>query len=240
MQAVILAGGRGLRLKPITEKIPKCLVEVKGKPLLERVFENLIEAGITELNVIVGYKREIIEDHFGAEFGGAAINYFVQQEQLGTAHAVSLVNDFIKDTFLIANADVLASPKDYRRILRVDKGEEFNGLVLARKVEDPWRFGVLKAKGNRIIDVIEKPNPGKEPGNIINAGVYRFEKSFLDSVLRTELSQRGEYEIVDSIRDFIASGKRVDYVLCENVCLDIASMQDLKDANAMEDAVFPK
>ena len=229
-----------MRLKPVTDKIPKCLVEVKGKPLLERVFSNLAEAGVTEFNLVVGYKREIIEDHFGPEFNGIKINYFVQQEQLGTAHAVSLVNDFITGGFLIANADVLAHPKDYRRIARIDAGEDFSGLMLARKVEEPWRFGVLKAKGNTVVDIVEKPNPGKEPSSIINAGVYRFEKGFLDFVLRTELSPRGEYEIVDAIRDYIASGKRVDYVLCEESCIDIAGMQDLRDANAMEDAVFPK
>src|SRR3989338_878060 len=119
MQAVVLCAGSGIRLRPITDVIPKCMVEVKGKPLAERVLTHLIKAGIEEIHMVVGHKREVIEDHFGPEFNGIKLNYFVEQEPKGTAHAVSLVSDYIKGEFLIANADVLASKNDYRELVRV-------------------------------------------------------------------------------------------------------------------------
>ncbi len=240
MQAIVLAGGRGVRLKPITDRIPKCMVALKGKPLLEHVLGNIISGGITEVNLVVGYRKEIIEDHFGPEFNGVKINYFVQTEPKGTAHAVSLLKDYIKDKFFITNADVLATTKDYRRIIRVDEGESFNGFVLARKDNEPWKYGVLKTTGNRIDYIVEKPNPDKEPSNLINAGIYRFDMDFMDSVMTTPLSQRGEYEIVDSIRNYITSGKNVNYVLCEEKCIDISDINDLRLANQLDDAMFPK
>ena len=234
-----MAAGKGVRLRPITERIPKCMVSVKGKPLAERVLENIISAGVDEINMVVGYRKETIEDHFGPEFNGVKVNYFVQQEPKGTAHAVSLLADYVKGKFLIANADVLASTKDYRRILRVDEGEEFDGLMLARKDPEPWKYGVIKSHGNTIESIIEKPDPDNVRGNIVNAGIYRFNANFMVSVMATGLSVRGEYELVDSIRKYMEIGKRVDYVLCEHTCLDISDIEDLKRANAMPDAVFP-
>ena len=228
MQAVILCAGSGIRLRPITDTIPKCMAELKGRPMLERVLEHIINAGIDEVHLIVGYKREIIEDHFGPEFNGTKLNYFVQQEPKGTAHAVSLCKDYIKGQFLIANADVLASKNDYRSIARSDASEEFDGLLLARKVDDPWRFGVLKTDNGAVTDIVEKPNPGKEPSNL------------MDAVMQTKISARGEYEIVDSIRNYIATGKRVEYKAMQDICIDIASVEDLKAANEMPELQFPK
>ena len=240
MQAIVLAAGRGVRLKPLTDRIPKCMVAVKGKPLLEHVLTNIISAGISEANLVVGYRKEIIEDHFGPEFNGVKLNYFVQQEPKGTAHAVSLLDGYVSGKFFVTNADVLVSVKDCKRMIRVDEGEDFNGLVLARKDPEPWKYGVIKAAGNRIERIIEKPDPDKEKSNLINAGVYRFDADFMGAVMRTRQSQRGEYEIVDSIRNYIAEGKKVNYVLCEEKSLDISDIADLRKANGMNDAVFPQ
>ncbi len=240
MQAIVLAAGSGIRLKPITDQIPKCMVEVKGKPLLEHVLTNMVGAGIDEINLVVGYKKEIIEDHFGPEFNGVKLNYFVQQEPNGTAHAVSLVHDYIKGKFLIGHADVIASTNDYRELVRASAYEDFEGLILARRVEDPWRFGVLKTERHRITDIIEKPNPGKEPSNLINAGIYRFNEGFFQILSSTPLSPRGEYEIVDAIKNFIATGNRVEFRMCQENCVDISSVEDLKAVDEMPQSEFPK
>lgn len=239
MHAGILCGGSGIRLRPITEQVPKCMVEVKGRPLLEWVMENMINAGVDEIHLVVGYKKEIIEDHFGPEFDGVKLNYFVQKEQKGTAHAVSLLQGYLKESFMLANGDVLASRNDYRELVRVSTYEEFDGLILARKVSDPWKYGVLKTYNYEITDIVEKPNPGKEPSSLINAGVYRFRENFFDSVNETPLSPRGEYELVDSIRHYIARGKRVEYRMCNDRCVDISTLDDLKNADEMDSEEFP-
>ncbi len=240
MKAVIIAAGKGVRLKPITEQIPKCMVAIKGKPMLELIMERIIGAGAEEINLIVGYKKEIIEDHFGAEFNGVKLNYFVQKEQKGTAHAVSLAEKYVGEKFLVANGDVLTSTANYKKLLETDEFEKVDGLILARKVNDPWRYGVLKTEEKKVRDIIEKPLPGEEPGNLINAGIYRFKQDFFESIKETKLSERNEYEIVDSIKNYMAKGKDVEFRMCEGTCLDIGDLDDLKRANTMLDELFPK
>ena len=216
MQAVILCAGSGIRLRPITDTIPKCMAELKGRPMLERVLEHIINAGIDEVHLIVGYKREIIEDHFGPEFNGTKLNYFVQQEPKGTAHAVSLCKDYIKGQFLIANADVLASKNDYRSIARSDASEEFDGLLLARKVDDPWRFGVLKTDNGAVTDIVEKPNPDEAPSNIATHGAYILPPEIFEALRKAGVGKGEELWLVDGINLLQKEGVPLYAVVIEN------------------------
>ncbi len=239
MKAVVIAAGRGMRLKPITDHIPKCLAAIQGKPMLEHVLERLVKAGIEEIHLVVGYKRELIEDHFGAEFNGVKLNYFVQAEQKGTAHAVSLTENYLDGKFLITNGDVITGTKNYKKLVEEDEFEKADGFILARKVNDPWRYGVIKTDGMKVIDITEKPKPGEEQGNLVNAGVYRFRKDFFESIRKTPLSIRNEYELVDSVKDYLRRGKLVEVMMCEGSCIDITSLEDLERTEEIVDDVFP-
>ena len=241
MQAVILAAGRGVRLKPITDEIPKCMAGIKDRPILEHIMEHLIDAGVNEINLVVGYKREIIEEHFGDEFYGTKLNYFVQQEPKGTAHALSLVEDNIKDMFILANSDVIVGKKNYSKIMESDEFEKADAVMLARKVEDPWRFGVLETNDKRqVTNIIEKPKPGEEPGNLVSTGIFRFKQDFFECVNETPISVRNEYELIDSLKNYMQKGKIVEYRFCEGTCIDIEGKEDLRKANEMDLEVFPK
>ena len=240
MQAVVIAAGRGIRLKPLTDKIPKCMAAIKDKPILEHILERLVKAGIDEINLIVGYRREVIEEHFGPEFQGVKVNYFVQKEPKGTAHALSLFEGYAKEMFIVTNADVITSTSNYKRLMETDEFEKGDAFLLARSVKNPWRFGVLKTEKNRILGIVEKPKPGEEPSNIVNAGVYRFKKDFFESVRETGKSERGEFELVDSIKNYIAKGKAVEYRICEGMCIDVAGTDDLERADSLLDEMFPK
>mgnify|MGYP001222866437 CR=1 FL=1 len=239
MKAVVIAAGKGVRLRPITDHIPKCLAEVKGKPILEHVLERIIKAGIEEVHLVVGYKKDLIEDHFGPEFNGVKLNYFVQEEPKGTAHAVSLTEKYIDDKFLITNADVIISTTNYRKLIETDEFEKADGFIVARKVNDPWRYGVLKTDGMKLLNIIEKPKPGEEPSNLVNAGIYRVRKEFFEAINQTPKSVRGEYEIVDSLKIFMKSGKHIETKMCEGSCIDIGSKEDLERADSMMDSIFP-
>lgn len=239
MKAVVIAAGKGIRLRPITDQIPKCLAEIKGKPILEHVLDRLVKAGIEEVHLVVGYKRELIEDHFGPEFKGVRLNYFVQEEPKGTAHAVSLTEKYIDDKFLITNADVIMSTTNYKKLLETDEFEKADGFIMARKVSDPWRYGVLQTEGMKVLDIIEKPKPGEEPSNLVNMGIYRIRKEFFEAIKQTPKSVRGEYEIIDSLKNFMKSGKNLEIKLCEGSCIDIASKEDLERADSMMDDLFP-
>ncbi len=228
-----------MRLRPITEKIPKCLVEIKGRPMLEHILEKLSHAGINEAHLVVGHKREIIEDHFGTEFSGVRLNYFVQKEARGTAHALSLVENYVSGRFMLTNADVLTETLNYRLLVQDVDAQKPDAVIMCREVHDPWRFGVLKVEGERVVDIVEKPLPGEEPSRLINAGIYAFEKDFFSHVRKTPLSTRGEYELIDPIRSYIAAKKKVEYRRIEGTCIDIEHMHDVEAANEMDDEEFP-
>tara|TARA_Y100000310_G_scaffold345859_1_gene471620 strand:+ start:14725 stop:15447 length:723 start_codon:yes stop_codon:yes gene_type:complete len=239
MKAVVIAAGKGVRLRPITDEIPKCMAELKGKPMLEHVLVNLKKAGINECHLVVGYKKDVIEEHFGPEFEGMKLNYFVQEEPKGTAHAISLVENYIDENFLVTNADVIVGSQNYQSIIKTDEFDKANGVLLARKVKNPWRYGVLKTEGQKLLDIVEKPQPGEEPSNLINAGVYRFGKDFFESIRETPLSERNEYELVDSIKIYMKKGKNIEFRSCQGMCVDIASKKDLEEAELILDELFP-
>lgn len=239
MQGVVIAAGKGLRLRPLTDKIPKCMVDIKGKPLLEHILERLVKVGVDEVHVVVGYMREVIEDHFGPEFEGVKINYFVQPEPKGTAHALSLVEKYVNGRFIVTNSDVLTETHNYLVLTSSQEVEDADAIILARQVHDPWRFGVLKTQGNVVLDIVEKPLPGEEPSRLVNAGIYGFDKDFFSAVKKTPLSVRGEYEIVDSLRKYMASGNKVGYREITGACIDIEHTHDVEEANKLKDEEFP-
>jgi len=239
MKAVVIAAGKGVRLRPITDEIPKCMAELKGKPMMEHVLVNLKKAGIEEVHLVVGYKKDVIEEHFGPEFNGMKLNYFVQNEPKGTAHAVSLTEEYIDGKFLITNADVIVGSQNYQDLTKTDEFDLADGVLLARKVQNPWRYGVLKTEGKKVIDIIEKPQMGEEPSNLINAGIYRFSKDFFESIRETPMSERNEYELVDSIKIYMKKGKNVEYRTCQGMCVDVASRDDLEEADLILDELFP-
>lgn len=230
MKAVVLAAGKGVRLRPITEKIPKVMVKLKGKPLLERILNKLTNTGIEEIVLIVGYKREVIEKYFGDEFNGIPLKYFVQEPQLGTANAILLVENYIKGNFLVLNGDVLVESGLLKELAVVDEFDPYDAIIVGRKVSDPWRYGVLVLEGNDVGGIVEKPAPGEEPSNIINAGIYRFDEKIFPAIKSTQLSQRTEYEIVDSIKLLIEAKAKVGLMLYEGLCFDIGDKEDLRKA----------
>src|SRR3989338_1446653 len=234
LKAVVLAAGKGVRLRPVTEGIPKVMVKVAGRPLLERILENLLKAGVKETHLVVGYRKEVVEEHFGSDFNGMKLNYFVKGRQLGTAHAVSLVEGYTEERFLMLNGDVLVDAELLKKLALMDEFDPFDVMIVARRVQDPWRYGVLKVQGNKVVDIVEKPAPGKEPSNLINAGIYRFTDKIFESIKKTKLSERNEFEIVDSIKIAMKSGANVGFLLHEGLCIDVGDEDDLRKANEMK------
>ena len=230
MKAVVLAAGKGVRLRPLTDKVPKVMVKVKGKPLLERILDKLVEVKIEEIFLVVGYKKEVIEKYFGNEFKGIPVKYLVQERQLGTANAIGLAKDYIKGNFLVLNGDVLVESYLFKELGAVDEFDPYDAVVVGRMVKDPWRYGVIVAENNEIKRIVEKPEPGKEPSNIINAGIYRFNEKIFSAIKMTPVSSREEYEIVDSIKLLIEAGTKIGLKVYDGLCLDIGDADDLKKA----------
>ncbi len=226
MKAVILAAGKGTRMKPLTDDMPKAMVLLHGKPFLEHVLFSLKQAGIKEAVIVVGYLKEKIMDYFGAEFAGIKIEYAIQEEQLGTAHAVLQAKKFLKKDFLLGFSDIIAEPGVWRALLEANG---FDVIAVVRGDAEPERFGVVETEGNRIVRVEEKPL--KPKSNLVLAAFYRFSQKIFSAIEKTKKSARGELELTDAI-NILAEKKKVGFVKFEGKIFDIGSLEDLKKAEA--------
>jgi NDP-sugar pyrophosphorylase family protein len=171
-KAVILAGGKGTRLYPITREIPKPLLPVKGKPILYYAIENLKKHGITEIILSVGYKAEKIADYFGngANFG-VNISYSEEKEPLGTGGAIKLASKNFQEDFVVLNGDNVAD-FDFYKMQEIHNRNEAKITIALYPVEDVTQFGIAKIEGEKITKFIEKPKKEEAPSNLNNAGAY--------------------------------------------------------------------
>lgn len=223
MQAVILAAGEGQRLRPLTFTKPKVMLPIANKPILEHLLNELIKAGIDELILVVGYKDEKIRNYFGKEWNGISIKYTMQRKQLGTADALKTTSHLINDEFLMLNGDAIVSSEDIAKII------ETNGNVMAvKEVPNPQDFGVVEIQNGYVKAIIEKPE--KPTSNLINAGVYKFDKEIFDFIDKTQPSIRGEYEITDSISLAITNNEKFKSVEIKE-WIDIGYPWDMLKAN---------
>lgn len=220
MQAVILAAGEGKRMRPLTLQTPKPLLKVDGKTFLEHNLDQLIGI-VDEVILVIGYKGEMIKNYIKNEYQSIKIRYAEQKKQLGTGHALMQAADLIKGKFLLLMGDDLYSKEDISRCV------EHELCVLAKRADNPERFGVFLLEGDKIKDIIEKPKTFV--GNLINTGCGVFDKRLLDELRRIEKSERGEYEYVDAIK---ALAKKAE-IICEEAkhfYIPIGYPEDLEKA----------
>ena len=191
MQAVILVAGKSTRTYPLTLTRPKPLLPIAGYTIIEYLLEELIGI-VDEVVLVVGYRKEMIEQKLGAKWKNLTIRYCEQKEQLGTGHAVLQAEPFIKDRFIAMNGDDIYDRQDIAQLLN------FQYAALVRYEEDPSQFGVFHVdENNRVINLIEKPK--QFVGNLTNVGCYLFDRSIFDIIKNTPLSERGEIEITSSL-----------------------------------------
>ena len=197
MKAVILAAGEGKRCRPLTFTRSKVMLRVANKPLLEHIIVALSENGIKEVILVVGYKKEKIMDYFGnGSDSGIDINYVFQDVQLGTAHAIKLTRNLIKDDFLVINGDNLIDKNTVADILAgYHKYTEQNRdiTLVAVKREQTTGYGVViidPSKRSIVRKILEKPK--EVVSNLVNAGIYIFTPEIFDEIDNTKFSETNE------------------------------------------------
>ena len=238
MKAVIIAAGKGKRLMPITSSRPKPMIPLAGKPLLEHTILGLKAAGISEILLIVGYKKDIIRDYFGdgKEKFNLRIEYITQEEQLGTAHAFGLAKNFANnEPVLFMYGDLLVEPKVYQEIVQKFNKNKIEGIILLMEVKNPEEFGIISLNPNGFVEkIIEKPTPEMNVGNLANAGVFIFESKIFQAIEKTEKSIRGEYEFTDSMEILINQfkGNITGYTIKDYFWSDIGLPWQFLDANS--------
>jgi dTDP-glucose pyrophosphorylase len=237
-KAILLAAGRGTRMRELTSDLPKPMIPVRGKPILETIVEGLRDAGIRQFLIVVGYRQEVVTGHFGdgAAFG-VEISYVTQEVQDGTGRVVELGKDFAgNDPFVLSYGDILTDPANYRRLTGISAEEE--ALVSVKFSEDVSKGGAVFVNERfELVDLREKPKPGEPTSHWYNAGIYTFRPSIFDFTARLERSPRGEYELTDAIRaqalDGLESGRsRVQAFELTGSWADVRDPEVLAELNA--------
>jgi len=226
MQAVVLAAGKGTRLQPLTEDKPKVLVEVNGTPLIEDVFDNLIDAGADDLVVVVGYKAEQIIDYFGDSYRDVPITYAHQREQLGLAHAILQAEPHIDGPFMLMLGDNIfrGNLPDVTNRQQEDRADAAF-LVEEVPYEDASRYGVLDTNEyGEVVEVVEKPED--PPSNLVMTGFYTFTPAIFHACHLVQPSDRGEYELPDAIDLLIQSGRTIDAIRLDGWRIDVGYPED--------------
>ncbi|MEM1509345.1 MAG: glucose-1-phosphate thymidylyltransferase [Thermofilaceae archaeon] len=232
MKGVILHGGAGTRLRPLTFSGPKQLIEVAGKPVSQWVLEDLVSAGVREVAIVLGdVFPELVVQYYGdgSRFG-ARVSYVHQGKPLGIAHAVGLCRDFVgSDSFVVYLGDNLLQ-HGIKEYVRSFVGGGYDALVLLKEVEDPTRFGVAQLdERGRLVRLVEKPK--SPPSNLALVGVYFFKSIIFKAIDEIEPSWRSELEITDALQKLIDWGCNVGYRIIEGWWLDTGKKDDILTAN---------
>ena len=219
---VIMAGGRGMRLRPLTEDCPKPMLKVGDRPILEIILENLVQSGFRRFFIAVNYKAEVIREHFGdGSRWNVSIRYLHETEPMGTAGALSLLPERPAQSFLVMNGDVLTKV-DFGRFMEFHREHRALATMCVRKYDFQVPYGVVATNTHEFIDIEEKP----VQGFFVNAGIYALEPEALRFV-----PQGRSYNTTDWFRDMRREQARLAVFPVREYWIDVGQTNDLEAAN---------
>ena len=235
LKAVVLAAGKGVRLWPLTENRSKHMIPIAGRPTIEHVISAVKSAGIRSLVLVTQYKGELIKKHIGngAKLG-VTVEYVDQPDVSGTANAISVTEDRIGNhDFLVVYGDLVVSPRAIKRVVDTYTRKGCKPTVGLVPVTHPESYGIAKVSGDRLTEIVEKPNPSQSPSDLANTGIYVLKPVIFDQLQETARSGRGEFEITDTISSMARSGTHVAWTRIDpSDWQDIGRPWDVLAANA--------
>ena len=217
-RAVILAAGEGQRLRPFTVLKPKVMIPIANKPILQYVVEALAANGVRHIAMVVGYKKEQVQDYFGSgEKHGVEIDYIVQKQQLGTAHALLQARDMVGDGFLVLPGDNIIEANTIARLV-----EAKSSIILVKKQANISKYGVVTVMRRMIEDIMEKPH--ETASRLVNTGIYALNRDVFEFM-------DGETELPTVLRNMIGRGSKIAAQETEDTWLDAVYPWDILRLN---------
>ncbi len=234
MKAVLLAAGEGQRLQPVTSTRPKHLIKVAGKPILQFCLDAVKTAGITDVVIVTHYMSDKIKAYFGdGASQGLKISYVEQKEILGTGNAAAVAEPYVDGEFVLIYGDLLFAQDAVKQAVDLYKAAKPDAVMAVVPVDKPESYGIIEfSEGKKLKRIVEKPEAGKAPSNLANAGVYVFSLDVFDKLRHVKKSVRGEWELTDALTMLATEGKTVLVAeLAKDAWFDVGRPWDLLDAN---------
>jgi glucose-1-phosphate thymidylyltransferase len=240
MKGLVLSGGKGTRLQPLTYTSAKQLIPVANRPVLFRVLDTLVAAGITDIGIVTGDTAAEIKAAVGdGARWGAKITYIQQPAPLGLAHAVKIAQDYLgQERFIMFLGDNVIQG-GIAPLLREFATSDYNAQIVLTRVAEPQHYGVAVLENGRVVRLIEKPQT--PPSNLALVGIYMFDHHIFEAVNAIQPSRRGELEITDAIQYLIDQGYHVHPYIHEGWWIDTGKPGDMIEANSkVLDELEPK
>ncbi|WP_049892293.1 sugar phosphate nucleotidyltransferase [Natronococcus amylolyticus] len=222
--AVVLAAGEGRRLRPLTTHRPKPMLPAATKPILEHVFDALIDAGVTDITVVVGYRRTRVQSEFGPSYRDVPLTYVTQDKQLGSGHALLAAEPATEGSTLVVNGDQLIDSRIIEDVIAAHDREPATATLGLVRRANVTRYGGVLLEDGAVTEIVE--NPRDDRGYQLNAGVYAFEPSIFEAIRRSE-PRDGEQSLVDGIATLLEVGEEVRGVVSEGTWIDATYPWDL-------------
>ncbi|WP_148414075.1 bifunctional sugar-1-phosphate nucleotidylyltransferase/acetyltransferase [Haloferax sp. KTX1] len=229
MQAILLAAGRGTRMRPLSNEVPKPMLTVAGQPIVGHTAEAAVKAGADELVMVVGYGQETVREYFGSSYRGVPVSYVEQDEQQGTADAVRAAEEYIDGAFAVLYGDNLYDPEG------IDSLFDAAPSIASIRVPNPGNYGVLNVADGAVAEIVEKPDAPRN--DLVNAGAYVFPAEARD-MLDVPLSERGERELTD-VLDRVIDQFNVSPVTLDR-WMDVGRPWELLEANEWKLKTFDR
>ncbi len=227
MKGIILAAGKGSRLRPWTDNTPKPLLTIAGKPILDYIMTGFADSGVTELALVIGYLGDMVEAHYGAEFLGMKLKYYRQTELLGTGHALLYAEKDLEDSiFMLSFGDLMLDRENYANLAKFHTENAFDATITLNPTNDPYAGAAVYLDGKRVVTMIEKPPKDQSKTYWNNRGLFMFTPAIFKEVHDLKLSTRGEYDLPTAVDNLAQHGGAVGAMAVTGFSSDIGTKEE--------------